>query len=64
MACVYTYVIFLTFFGPERRGRRFGVEHDSDMVDAAGREALYRATGRGEETRDSSDADGVHGEKV
>lgn len=64
MACVYTYVIILTFFGPEKRARRFGVEHDSDMVDAAGREALNRATRRGEDTRDSNDVNGVHGSKV
>ncbi|KAI4127506.1 MAG: hypothetical protein LQ338_003164, partial [Usnochroma carphineum] len=31
MGCVYAYVILLTVLGPERRGRRFGVEFDDDM---------------------------------
>lgn len=31
MACVYVYVIILTFVGPEYKGRHFDVEHDSDM---------------------------------
>ena len=40
---VYTYVIILTFLGPEYLGRRFGVAYDHDMTDAAGREAMAAA---------------------
>ncbi|MCJ1339798.1 hypothetical protein MMC09_005090 [Bachmanniomyces sp. S44760] len=36
MGCVYAYVILLTFLGPERLGRNFEVEHDSDMAEVAG----------------------------
>ncbi|KAL9604135.1 MAG: hypothetical protein Q9219_000723 [cf. Caloplaca sp. 3 TL-2023] len=36
MGCVYAYVILLTVVGPERRGRRFGVEHDEDLKGVAG----------------------------
>ncbi|KAL8702708.1 MAG: hypothetical protein Q9201_004129 [Fulgogasparrea decipioides] len=58
MACVYVYVIVLAFLGPERRGRRFGVEHDDDMADVTGHEALMRATRDGNEKRDLSDVEG------
>ncbi|KAL8869581.1 MAG: hypothetical protein Q9174_004168 [Haloplaca sp. 1 TL-2023] len=57
MACVYVYVIVLTFFGPERRGRKFDVAHDNDMADATGRARLTR-----DEDRDSSDAGGYRKE--
>ena len=40
LACVYVYVILLTFVGPEYRGRKFGVADDGDMAEAAGREAV------------------------
>lgn len=36
MACVYVYVIILTFFGPERRGRNLDVGHDRDMAEVTG----------------------------
>ena len=36
MACVYVYVIILTFFGPEFLGRKFDVAHDNDIQDASG----------------------------
>lgn len=36
MACVYVYVIILTFIGPERRGRSMDVEHDNDMAEVTG----------------------------
>ena len=36
MACVYVYVIVVTFLGPERMHRNFEVEHDSDMAEVAG----------------------------
>lgn len=35
MACVYVYVIILTFLGPEYLGRKFDVRHDHDIQDAA-----------------------------
>jgi len=36
LGCVYAYTILLVFLGPERMGRNFEVEHDSDMVEVAG----------------------------
>lgn len=36
MACVYVYVIALTFLGPEYLGRDFHAENDEDMAAAAG----------------------------
>lgn len=33
MGCVYAYLLLLTFLGPEKRGRDFEVEHDSDMAE-------------------------------
>ncbi|KAI9695958.1 MAG: hypothetical protein M1820_008370 [Bogoriella megaspora] len=43
MGCVYAYVIVLTFLGPEYRGRSMQVKDDSDMEEAAGRDAVDRA---------------------
>ena len=40
MACVYVYVIILTFLGPEYLGRDFRMENDEDMVAAAGEGAM------------------------
>ena len=59
MACVYIYVIILAFFGPEYRGRRFDVAHDSDLADVTGQGALARTRRRGgeDDKMDSSDAD-------
>lgn len=60
MACVYVYVILLTILGPENLGRKFGVEHDSDMAEATGRdivEAVARQKNDGVVDRDSSEAD-------
>jgi MFS transporter, SHS family, lactate transporter len=37
MACVYVYVVVLTFIGPERRGRSMDVEHDRDMAEVTHR---------------------------
>ncbi|CRG89039.1 Carboxylic acid transporter protein homolog [Talaromyces islandicus] len=31
MGCVYAYTIIITFFGPERLGRKFDAEHDDDL---------------------------------
>lgn len=58
MACVYVYVIVLTFFGPEHRGRNFDVAHDEDLSDATGHRGLTGGQRNGEEKRDSSDAEG------
>ena len=57
MACVHVYVIVLTFFGPERRGKKFDVAHDNDMADATGRGRLTR-----DDDGDSSDAGGYRKE--
>lgn len=35
MGCVYAYVIIVTFFGPERLGANFDVEHDADIAEVA-----------------------------
>ncbi|KAI4152967.1 MAG: hypothetical protein LQ340_002592 [Diploschistes diacapsis] len=40
MACVYAYVILLTFLGPEYLGRDFHVENDDDMRAAATNDAM------------------------
>lgn len=40
MACVFVYVIILALVGPERLGRKFGVAHDNDLAEAAGRDAI------------------------
>ncbi|KAK4919948.1 Carboxylic acid transporter, partial [Elasticomyces elasticus] len=34
LACVYAYVILLTFIGPEKLGRKLDVAHDADMAEA------------------------------
>jgi len=49
MGCVYIYTILLTFVGPERMGRNFEVEHDSDMVEVAGTTDIAAIVRRGEE---------------
>jgi SHS family lactate transporter-like MFS transporter len=48
MACVYVYVIILTFIGPEYLRRQFGVAHDEDMAEAAGAETIEQAIHRRE----------------
>lgn len=40
MACVYAYVIVLTFLGPEMRGRSMSAKEDEDMREAAGEDAV------------------------
>ena len=40
MACVYVYVMLLTFLGPEYLGRDFHVENDEDMIAAATPDAM------------------------
>ncbi|KAI4182030.1 MAG: hypothetical protein LQ346_006655 [Caloplaca aetnensis] len=63
MGCVYAYVILLTLLGPEYRGRRFGVEHDDDMMAITGGGGVARR-GRSDEKRGSSDADVGGGKEV
>ncbi|KAL9084553.1 MAG: hypothetical protein Q9159_005171 [Coniocarpon cinnabarinum] len=36
MGCVYAYVILLTLIGPENRGAKLDVKHDTDLAEAAG----------------------------
>jgi SHS family lactate transporter-like MFS transporter len=36
MACVYVYVIILTFLGPEYKGRSMAAHNDQDLAEAAG----------------------------
>lgn len=40
MGCVYAYVILLTILGPEYKGRSMTAEHDSDLEEAVGRDAV------------------------
>ncbi|KAL1984638.1 hypothetical protein VTN96DRAFT_8860 [Rasamsonia emersonii] len=35
MGCVYAYTIIVTFIGPERLGREFDAQHDSDLAEVA-----------------------------
>jgi SHS family lactate transporter-like MFS transporter len=42
MACVYLYVILLTFLGPEYLGRKFGVAYDQDLKQAAGEDVVEK----------------------
>ena len=49
MGCVFAYTILLTFVGPERMGRNFEVEHDSDMAEVAGTSDLTQFTHPGED---------------
>lgn len=46
MGAVYAYVIVLTFIGPEYLGRMFGIEHDQDMEEAVGHDAIEHAIHR------------------
>ena len=63
MACVFVYVIILALVGPERLGRKFDVAHDSDMTEAAGRDAVAAAVhGRG--ARETADRDSSEDEKA
>ena len=44
MACVYVYVILLTFLGPEHKNRGMSVADDQDMAEAAGKDRIAAAT--------------------
>jgi MFS transporter, SHS family, lactate transporter len=60
MACVYVYVIILTFVGPEYKGRLFDISHDTDMEEATHQDhaALQRMVNPGAAaTRGSSEED-------
>ncbi|KAM3423520.1 hypothetical protein BST61_g948 [Cercospora zeina] len=52
MACVYVYVIILTFLGPEMRGRSMSAGNDEDFVEAAG---TARIVQEGKDYRNGSD---------
>jgi len=43
MGCVYAYVIFLVFIGPEYLGRSFEVKDDSDVIEAVGHDTVGAA---------------------
>ncbi|PFH55965.1 hypothetical protein XA68_17325 [Ophiocordyceps unilateralis] len=47
MACVYLYVLLLTFVGPENLRRSFDIEHDDDADAVVGRDAVERAAAAG-----------------
>ena len=72
MACVYVYVIALTFLGPEYLGRDFHVENDEDMAAAAGgkiqgmhSDAFERESGSSNHIQEKVSRDGTdHIEKV
>ena len=46
MGCVFAYVIVLAILGPENLGGNFDVDHDRDLAEAAGTEALAAARGK------------------
>jgi MFS transporter, SHS family, lactate transporter len=48
MACVYAYLIVITFLGPERLGNHFDAAHDSDLLQVAGPEGMKAAAGEGD----------------
>lgn len=56
MGCVFAYVIILALVGPENLGQKFGVAHDSDMEDAAGREAMAAVVAGDQDAETSSGA--------
>lgn len=58
MGCVYFYVILLTLIGPEHRGKKFGVAHDSDLAEATGHDAIAAVIHRREAMRDDESSDG------
>ena len=57
MACVYVYVIVLTFLGPEALGRDFRVEADKDMAAATDADAMRAVHGGPASSTDSHDAE-------
>jgi SHS family lactate transporter-like MFS transporter len=63
MGCVYAYVIFLTFIGPEYLKRSFDVREDSDLGEAAGHETIEAALQRARGERESDPEDQPGNEK-
>lgn len=67
MACVYVYVLIMTFLGPEYLARSFHAEDDADLAEATGHERLPhdRSVGGavGAERDGSSDGKYVDAEK-
>jgi SHS family lactate transporter-like MFS transporter len=59
MACVFVYVILLTFIGPEFRGRDLDVAHDGDLAEVAGQGAVARAVGHHDRDMDEEKGDGT-----
>lgn len=53
MACVYVYVIVLTFLGPEMKGRSMSASNDEDFAEAAGTDGIVQ---EGKDYRYGSDA--------
>ena len=55
-------MILLALIGPEHLGRRFGVAHDSDMADAAGRDTIaaivHQREAMGHDNLDEASSDG------
>jgi len=61
MACVYAYVIVLTFVGPENLRGKFDVAHDSDAREVVGAEAMEQQARRargGDEESEPRHSDG------
>jgi len=59
MGAVYAYVILLTFIGPERRGRNFEVDHDTDMAKVTHRDLDSHAHEQGYEGGSSDEEKAV-----
>lgn len=62
MACVYVYVIVLTFFGPEMKGRRMEATADEDLAEATGQGAIENVRHGGHESPNGT-SDEEHGVK-
>jgi len=58
MACVYVYVIILTFVGPEYKGRSMAAHNDHDLAEAAGQAGHGDVEKQGR--TNSSDDEQVH----
>jgi len=61
MACVYVYVIILTFVGPEHLRRSFDVDHDEDVREVAGDEFFAEAERHGHHNLRGTSSDDVEG---
>jgi SHS family lactate transporter-like MFS transporter len=63
MACVYVYVILLTFLGPEKRGRGMHARDDDELEEAVGKDGHHIGTGEVMERDGSSDLEKPREEK-